>query len=78
MHEGTPPADPRERLDPDLGLFTVLRDDGTVDPATDPGLPLGLVLRAYREIKRLRVLDARMTQAIGRSMERRRTAHRAA
>src|SRR5688572_28709204 len=44
----------------DLGLFRVLRDDGTTDPATDPRLPLELVLRAYREIKRLRVLDARM------------------
>ena len=23
---------------PDLGLFTVLRDDGSADPANDPGL----------------------------------------
>jgi pyruvate dehydrogenase E1 component alpha subunit len=45
---------------PDLGLFSVLRDDGSTDPATDPRLPRELVLRAYREIKRLRVLDARM------------------
>jgi len=45
---------------PDLGLHRVLRDDGSVDPATDPHMPLELVLRAYREIKRLRVLDARM------------------
>ncbi len=44
----------------DLGLLEVLREDGTTDPATDPRLPLELVLRAYREIKRLRVLDARM------------------
>ena len=54
MHEGTPTDAP------DLGLFQVLLDDGTADPATDPGLPLALLLRAYREIKRLRVLDARM------------------
>jgi pyruvate dehydrogenase E1 component alpha subunit len=46
--------------EPDLGLFRVLRDDGTTDPETDPRLPLPVVLRAYREIKRLRVLDARM------------------
>jgi pyruvate dehydrogenase E1 component alpha subunit/2-oxoisovalerate dehydrogenase E1 component alpha subunit len=45
---------------PDLGLFRVLRDDGTTDPETDPHLPLSVILRAYREIKRLRVLDARM------------------
>ena len=47
-------------LPPDLGLLTVLRPDGTADPQTDPGLPVSLVLRAYREIRRLRVLDARM------------------
>lgn len=45
---------------PDLGLYRVLRDDGSADPATDPELPRETVLRAYREIKRLRVLDARM------------------
>src|SRR5690242_9167985 len=45
---------------PDLGLLQVLREDGTVDPRTDPKMPKDLVLRAYREIKRLRLLDARM------------------
>ncbi len=45
---------------PDLGLFRVLRDDGSVDPATDPHMPDALVVRAYREMKRLRLLDARM------------------
>lgn len=45
---------------PDVGLFRVLGDDGAADPATDPKLPLATILRAYREIKRLRVLDARM------------------
>ncbi len=45
---------------PDLGLLRVLRDDGSVDPATDPGMSAELLLRAYREIKRLRLLDARM------------------
>lgn len=45
---------------PDLGLFRVLRDDGSVDPAADPHMPDALVVRAYREMKRLRLLDARM------------------
>src|SRR5689334_13814989 len=45
---------------PDLDLFRVLRDDGSADPATDPRLPDEVVKRAYREIKRLRLLDARM------------------
>src|SRR5262245_12231418 len=44
----------------DLGLLRVLRDDGSTDPATDPRVPNEVVLRAYREIKRLRLLDARM------------------
>jgi pyruvate dehydrogenase E1 component alpha subunit len=58
-HPGGPPSS-AEAHEADLGLFRVLRDDGTTDEATDPRLPLELVLRAYREIKRLRVLDARM------------------
>ncbi len=45
---------------PDLGLYRVLRDDGSADPATDPGMSAELLLRAYREMKRLRLLDARM------------------
>ncbi|MGK4001239.1 thiamine pyrophosphate-dependent enzyme [Sorangium sp. So ce1036] len=44
----------------DEGLLSVLRDDGSLDPATDPGLSDALLLRAYREIKRLRLLDARL------------------
>ncbi len=44
----------------DLGLIRVLRDDGTVDPSKPPRASLEVVLRGYREIKRLRVLDARM------------------
>jgi pyruvate dehydrogenase E1 component alpha subunit len=46
--------------EPDLGLYRVLRDDGSIDPANDPGVPPEIVMRAYRETKRLRVLDARM------------------
>lgn len=46
--------------DPDVALLTVLREDGTADPATDPLLPDEVVLRGYREMRRLRQLDARM------------------
>jgi pyruvate dehydrogenase E1 component alpha subunit len=51
MHDGTPA---------DLGLLQVIRDDGSIDPETDPHAPAAVVLRAYREIKRLRLIDARM------------------
>jgi pyruvate dehydrogenase E1 component alpha subunit len=46
--------------DPDVALLSVLRDDGTADPETDPKLPDELLLRGYREMRRLRLLDARM------------------
>jgi pyruvate dehydrogenase E1 component alpha subunit/2-oxoisovalerate dehydrogenase E1 component alpha subunit len=46
--------------DPDVALLRVLRDDGTADPATDPCLPEATLLRAYREMRRVRLLDARM------------------
>ena len=46
--------------DPDVALLRVLRDDGTADPATDPKLPREIVMRAYREMRRIRVLDVRM------------------
>jgi pyruvate dehydrogenase E1 component alpha subunit/2-oxoisovalerate dehydrogenase E1 component alpha subunit len=46
--------------DPDIALLRVLRDDGSADPATDPHLPADVLLRAYREMRRLRALDARM------------------
>jgi pyruvate dehydrogenase E1 component alpha subunit/2-oxoisovalerate dehydrogenase E1 component alpha subunit len=47
--------------DPDIALLRVLDDDGAADPATDPRLPDDVLRRAYREIQRLRLLDARMT-----------------
>jgi pyruvate dehydrogenase E1 component alpha subunit/2-oxoisovalerate dehydrogenase E1 component alpha subunit len=46
--------------EPDIGLLTVLRDDGSADPATDPKLPPDVLLWGYREMRRLRLLDARM------------------
>ncbi len=44
----------------DLDLTRVLRDDGSADPATDPGMPADVLLRAYREMKRVRLIDTRM------------------
>ena len=46
--------------DPDIAMLRVFRDDGSADPATDPLLSAETVLRAYREMRRLRLLDARM------------------
>ncbi len=46
--------------DPDVGLFTVLREDGTADPKTDPKIPTERLVLAYRHMRRLRLLDARM------------------
>jgi pyruvate dehydrogenase E1 component alpha subunit len=46
--------------DPDIALFRVLRDDGTADPAADPALSTETLARAYREMRRLRLIDARM------------------
>ncbi len=46
--------------DPDVALFKVLRDDATADPKNDPFLPADLLVRGYREMRRLRLIDARM------------------
>jgi pyruvate dehydrogenase E1 component alpha subunit/2-oxoisovalerate dehydrogenase E1 component alpha subunit len=46
--------------DPDVGLFTVLREDGSADPAVDPEIAPEVLLSAYRHMRRLRLLDARM------------------
>lgn len=46
--------------DPDVGLFTVLREDGSADPAHDPKIGRERLLFAYRHMRLLRALDARM------------------
>jgi pyruvate dehydrogenase E1 component alpha subunit/2-oxoisovalerate dehydrogenase E1 component alpha subunit len=56
----TQDVDGNQAIAADLGLRRVLRDDGTADPETDPHLPADVLARAYREMKRLRLLDARM------------------
>jgi pyruvate dehydrogenase E1 component alpha subunit len=48
--------------DEDVGLFTVLRADGSADPATDPKIATAILKAAYREMRRLRLLDARMIE----------------
>jgi pyruvate dehydrogenase E1 component alpha subunit/2-oxoisovalerate dehydrogenase E1 component alpha subunit len=46
--------------DPDIALMRVLREDGSADPETDPLLPEEVLLRAFRELRRVRLLDERM------------------
>lgn len=46
--------------DPTLGLFSVLRDDGSSDPQADPFLDDPTLLGMYREMLRIRILDERM------------------
>ncbi|MBM4358620.1 MAG: 3-methyl-2-oxobutanoate dehydrogenase [Deltaproteobacteria bacterium] len=55
-----PPTDVDGDVAPDLGLFSLLRDDGSLRDVEGPAIPEGLALRAYRYIKELRLLDARM------------------
>jgi len=52
-HPNAQPADSHE-------LLRVLQDDGTADPRTDPHMPEDVLVRAYLEMRRLRLLDARM------------------
>jgi pyruvate dehydrogenase E1 component alpha subunit/2-oxoisovalerate dehydrogenase E1 component alpha subunit len=46
--------------DADVSLFTVLREDGSADPAHDPKIPTDVLMRGYREMRRLRMIDAKM------------------
>ena len=46
--------------DPTLGLFQVLREDGTADPAHDPFLDSGKLLAMYEAMLRIRRIDERM------------------
>lgn len=55
-----PAQDERTQDDPTLGLFQVLRDDGTADPATDPGLDDTTLHAIYRQMMRMRLVDERM------------------
>lgn len=44
---------------PDLGLYRVLRDDGTADPAHDPQLSPADLLRLFKQMLLIRTLDDR-------------------
>jgi pyruvate dehydrogenase E1 component alpha subunit/2-oxoisovalerate dehydrogenase E1 component alpha subunit len=46
--------------DSDIAMLRVLRDDGSADPANDPLLSVETLLRAYREMRRVRLFDERM------------------
>jgi pyruvate dehydrogenase E1 component alpha subunit/2-oxoisovalerate dehydrogenase E1 component alpha subunit len=46
--------------DPALGLFQVLRDDGSVDEARDPKLDDATLLRLFRHMLNIRIVDERM------------------
>ncbi len=55
-----PPRDLDPNLPPELGLYQVLADDGSARAVTQPAIDPTITLRAYRYIKLLRLLDARM------------------
>ncbi|MSP24406.1 MAG: 3-methyl-2-oxobutanoate dehydrogenase [Myxococcales bacterium] len=55
-----PPRDLAADLPPELGLYQVLCDDGSARLVSEPAILPTLGLRAYRYIKLLRLLDARM------------------
>lgn len=46
--------------DPSLGLFRVLRDDGSADPSADPFLPEAQLIAMFTEMLRIRIIDQRM------------------
>jgi pyruvate dehydrogenase E1 component alpha subunit/2-oxoisovalerate dehydrogenase E1 component alpha subunit len=50
----------RAPADPALGLFRVLDEDGRIVPGASPLADTDLLLRMYREMKRVRLLDQRM------------------
>ncbi len=60
MSSALPPPDQDQDQDPTLGLLRVLRDDGRTDPATDPFLAADVLLKMYRQLRHVRVLETRM------------------
>jgi pyruvate dehydrogenase E1 component alpha subunit len=60
LHEANAGSDASasEPSQPDTGLLRVLRDDGSVPEGE--GLPEETLVRGYREMRRLRLIDARM------------------
>jgi 2-oxoisovalerate dehydrogenase E1 component alpha subunit len=61
--EPSPKAAPAARHPEDThapDVVRVLREDGTLDPATDPGLSRDEVIALYRAMVRVRILDKRL------------------
>src|SRR3954447_13161002 len=52
------PRNPNDVLAP--GVIRVMRDDGTVDPALDPGLSDAELVSLYTTMVRVRILDDRL------------------
>ncbi len=55
-----PQVSPDPSLAPDLGLFRILDDEGNARDVGAPSIPNHVPVRAYRFMKLLRLLDARM------------------
>lgn len=53
------PTRTTDSVPPDLGLFRVLRDDGTADPAADPRLSDVDLVRLHQQMLLIRTLDER-------------------
>jgi pyruvate dehydrogenase E1 component alpha subunit len=50
----------KREQEPELGLLSVIGEDGRADPATDPRLPAETVLSMYRHMRRVRLMEERM------------------
>ena len=55
-----PPATPGAEVPADVGLYQVLEPDGGARAVTDPVIEPAITVRAYRYMKLMRLLDARM------------------
>jgi len=55
-----PNLDEKQPADPALGLFGALGADGKMQPGFEPVPDSALLMRMYREMKRVRLLDERM------------------
>ncbi|WP_394828477.1 thiamine pyrophosphate-dependent dehydrogenase E1 component subunit alpha [Pendulispora albinea] len=53
-------TEPSAGAEPDVGLVRVLRDDDAADYGTRTPIDAQVLFRAYREMRRLRAIDARM------------------
>ena len=54
-------SSPTAERELDLGLLSVIAEDGRVDPALDPRLPSETVLSMYRHMRRVRLMAQEAT-----------------